>query len=128
MGGIPVRVGIGPTKTLAKLLAIKQSKGWVNWCCLLEQFSPYCACLKSLPVNEVWGIGHNLSRRLNALHIYSSYDLMRIDTGLARKKFSVVLERTVRELEASNVWRCRTIKGLKNKLLLVEVLESEPMA
>jgi DNA polymerase V len=66
-------------------------------CCLNDQKN-IVRILKNLPIKEVWGIGHNLSRQLNQLGIYSAYELMQMDIRYIRKKFSVVLERTVREL------------------------------
>jgi DNA polymerase V len=55
-----------------------------------------------LPIREIWGVGHNLSRRLNQVGIYSAYELAQADIRFIRKKFSVVLERTVRELRGES--------------------------
>ena len=97
--GIPVRIGIAPTKTLAKIAShiAKQRVGGTGVLCLCQQHHVDRA-LKDLSVREIWGVGQNLSRRLNNLNIYSGYDLMQSDTRFIRDKFSVVLERTVREL------------------------------
>ena len=98
--GIPVRIGIAPTKTLAKIashLAKKQNGGTGVIC--LNQQSQITKALNTLPVNEVWGIGRRSSQRLNDLGIYTAHDLIKIDIGLIKRKFSVVLERTVRELK-----------------------------
>jgi len=99
--GIPVRIGIAPTKTLAKIAShiAKQRAGGTGVLCLNEQHHIERA-LKNLSVHEIWGVGRNLSRRLNALNIYSGYELMQSDTRFIRDKFSVVLERTVRELRS----------------------------
>ena len=117
--GIPVRVGIGPTKTLAKIAShlAKQRMGGTGVVCL-NKSAHIVHALKNLPVNEVWGIGRNLSRRLNAIHIYSSYDLMRIDTELARKKFSVVLERTVRELRGEQCLAVQNNQEPKKQIIV----------
>ncbi|MDC1013065.1 MAG: translesion error-prone DNA polymerase V subunit UmuC [Proteobacteria bacterium] len=97
--GIPVRIGIAPTKTLTKIAShvAKNINGSMGVCCLNDQKN-IVRILKNLPIKEVWGIGHNLSRQLNQLGIYSAYELMQMDIRYIRKKFSVVLERTVREL------------------------------
>ena len=109
--GIPVRIGIGPTKTLAKIAShiAKQKVGGTGVFCLYEPAHIEHA-LKHLPINEIWGVGRNLSRRLNNMNIYSSYELMRMDTRLIRKKFSVVLERTVRELKGE---QCLTVENYR---------------
>jgi len=97
--GIPVRIGIAPTKTLTKVAShiAKHTNGGTGVYCLNKQ-KHIMHVLKALPVNEVWGVGRNLSKQLNQLGTYSAYDLMKMDIGFIRKKFSIVLERTVREL------------------------------
>ena len=101
--GIPVRIGIAPTKTLTKVAShvAKNTSGGMGVCCLNDQ-KDIARILKALPIKEIWGIGHNLSRQLNQLGIYSAYELMQMDIRLIRKKFSVVLERTVRELRGES--------------------------
>ena len=101
--GIPVRIGIAPTKTLTKVAShvAKNTSGGMGVCCLNDQ-KDIARILKALPIKEIWGIGHNLSRQLNQLGIHSAYELMQMDIRLIRKKFSVVLERTVRELRGES--------------------------
>ena len=101
--GIPVRIGIAPTKTLTKVAShvAKNTSGGMGVCCLSDQ-KDITRILKTLPIKEIWGIGYNLSRQLNQLGIYSAYELMQMDIRLIRKKFSVVLERTVRELRGES--------------------------
>lgn len=98
--GIPTGVGIGPTKTLAKLANYaakrwqKQTGGVVDLRCP-ERRSKLLAVT---PVNEVWGVGNRLTERLNAIGIRTASDLAAADTLVLRKQFSVVLEKTAREL------------------------------
>ena len=101
--GIPVRIGIAPTKTLTKVAShvAKNTSGGMGVCCLNDQ-KDIARILKALPIKEIWGIGHNLSSQLNQLGIHSAYELMQMDIRLIRKKFSVVLERTVRELRGES--------------------------
>ena len=101
--GIPVRIGIAPTKTLTKVAShiAKNTNGGTGIYCLSNQKDISCS-LKALPIREIWGVGHNLSRRLNQVGIYSAYELAQADIRLIRKKFSVVLERTVRELRGES--------------------------
>ena len=97
--GIPVRIGIAPTKTLTKIAShvAKNTNDGTGVYCLNNQEN-VVHILKTLPIKDIWGVGHNLSKKLNQLGTYSAYDLMQMDIGFIRKKFSVVLERTVREL------------------------------
>jgi len=93
--GIPVSIGIGPTKTLAKLanyVAKKQLKTSVfNICNELHW-------LKQIDVGEVWGIGRKWSTKLKGLGINTAYDLSQVDSRTFKRKFNVVLERTILEL------------------------------
>ena len=117
--GIPVRIGIGPTKTLAKIAShvAKKKIGGTGVFCLHESLQIEHV-LKHLPINEIWGIGRNLSRRLNDLSIYSSYDLMKMDTRLIRSKFSVVLERTVRELRGEQCLAVQNDREPKKQIIV----------
>ena len=101
--GIPVRIGIAPTKTLTKVAShiAKNANGGTGVCCLSNQ-KDISRILKTLPIREIWGVGHNLARQLNQLGVYSGYELVQMDIRFIRKKFSVVLERTVRELRGES--------------------------
>ncbi|MCU8009936.1 DUF4113 domain-containing protein [Shewanella sp. SM87] len=54
--------------------------------------------LKSMPVDEVWGIGRKLSVKLGLLGVHTAYDLSQLAPKIARQHFSIEVERTVREL------------------------------
>jgi len=101
--GIPVRIGIAPTKTLAKVAShiAKNANGGTGVHCLSNP-KDISHSLKALPIREIWGVGHKLSRRLNQADIYSAYELAQTDIRFIRNKFSVVLERTVRELRGES--------------------------
>ena len=101
--GIPVRIGIAPTKTLTKVAShiAKNANGGTGVCCLSNQ-KDISRILKTLSIREIWGVGHNLARQLNQLGVYSGYELVQMDIRFIRKKFSVVLERTVRELRGES--------------------------
>ena len=99
--GLPVCVGIGATKTLAKLanhLAKKQPL--FAGVCDLDAMpqGERDAWLERIAVGEVWGIGPRLAPKLEQLGIRSVRALQRADPATLRRRFSVVLEKTVREL------------------------------
>jgi DNA polymerase V len=100
--GIPVCVGIGPTKTLAKLanhVAKKhpRSKGVFNYNDLTE--NQKVGLLSKLDVSEVWGVGRRLSARLAEHGINTVQDLRVAHTSTLRAEFGVVMEKTQRELQ-----------------------------
>jgi DNA polymerase V len=99
--GIPTCVGIGSTKTLAKLAnhIAKKRPEWCGVCDLTAQASGQVeALMDSIPVGEVWGIGRRLAEHLQGHGITTVRALRALDPALARRRYSVVLERTVLEL------------------------------
>jgi DNA polymerase V len=97
--GIPVSVGIAPTKTLAKLANYAAKKypataGVVN----LMDTQRQQRLLAITPVAEVWGVGRKLSASLNNSGITTALELAQQKRSQIRRHYSVVLERTVREL------------------------------
>jgi len=102
--GVPVCVGIAPTKTLAKLCnKWAKNNPAFGGVCLWESVPADVreGLMGRLPVDEVWGIAGRLSKRLNVLGIFTVLDLIRADPVMIRDKFSVVLMRTVLELRGT---------------------------
>lgn len=97
--GIPVGVGIGPTKTLAKL-ANWAAKTWRKSGGVIDLRDPARRdrLLQITEVGEVWGVGRRLTVRLEQLGIKTAWDLAQYDPASLRRHFSVVLEKTAREL------------------------------
>jgi len=98
--GVPVCVGIGPTKTLAKA-ANYGAKHYpaTNGVVSLLDVRRRNKLLSLMPVREVWGVGSRINKKLNSLGIETALELAEIDTKLIKRKFSSVLERTVMELK-----------------------------
>ncbi|WP_433898186.1 translesion error-prone DNA polymerase V subunit UmuC [Pseudomonas sp. PSE1(2024)] len=98
--GIPVGIGIAHTKTLAKLAnhtakrLQAQTGGVVNICDPIKRDW----VLRNTDVSEVWGVGRRMKAHLNTLGIKSAMDLAKADPWTLRKNFSVVIEKTAREL------------------------------
>jgi DNA polymerase V len=99
--GIPTGVGIAGTKTLAKLAnhAAKrwqhQTGGVVN---ILDPIKRD-KLLRVIDVSEVWGIGRRLTAHLRGMDIKTAWDLAQADAWTLRKQFSVLVEKTARELQ-----------------------------
>ena len=118
--GIPCCVGIGATKTLAKLAnhVAKTSErkpgsypghfsghlsGLISQVCNFSVLSPaeLDSVFSMTPVNEVWGVGPRISKQLKDGGVNTVLDLVRLDAAMVRSRWSVVLERTVRELQGT---------------------------
>ena len=98
--GIPVRIGIAPNKTLSKI-AINEIKrtNQPTSVMYLSTEKQIEEALKHTPVHKVWGVGRRLTNHLNDAGILTALDLANVNPRNIRKQFSVVLERTVRELK-----------------------------
>jgi DNA polymerase V len=116
--GIKVCVGIAPSKTLAKLAnhaAKKWSKteGVVDLTDRVRQRK----LMALLPVSEVWGIGSRITKRLNDIHIYTALDLADAPAKQIRSQFSVVVERTVSELNGESCLRLEEVADKKKEIV-----------
>ncbi|EKQ6351882.1 Y-family DNA polymerase [Pseudomonas aeruginosa] len=102
--GIPVGVGIAQTKTLAKLanraakLWQRQTGGVVD----IRQPEKRDRLLQVMDVSEVWGIGRQMTAHLADMNIRTAWDLVQADAWTLRSKFSVVVEKTARELRGTS--------------------------
>ncbi len=110
--GIPCCIGLGPTKTLAKLAnhiakTAERKPGSYPMAhaqvCHLGALSAFERndLLARTEVGEVWGVGPRISRQLMAQGVNTALDLARLSPATARAHWGVVLERTVRELQGT---------------------------
>ena len=97
--GLPTCVGIGPTKTLAKLANhIAKSVPELGGVCDLSNEDERAAWLVGISVGEVWGVGRASLAKLQALGVDTVADLRDLDPRPARKALTVVGERIIHEL------------------------------
>lgn len=116
--GITVCVGIAPTKTLAKL-ANHAAKKYPATQGVVDLTNPdrQRRLLALVPVDDVWGVGRRLSKRLNDLGITTALDLANASPRAIREQFSVVLERTVRELNGESCIELEEIPPTKKQIV-----------
>jgi DNA polymerase V len=100
--GIPVSVGIAPTKTLAKVAnrRAKQDPACEGISVLIEE-AAIDAELAGMALTDLWGVAGRLAARLREFGIADSLALKRTDPRFLRERFGVVLERLVRELRGT---------------------------
>ena len=102
--GLPVSIGISSTKTLSKLAnhIAKKNASFKGVCNLnVMDEDTLDAWMSHIPVSDVWGVGRSLTPKLNQLDIMSVLDLKHADPDYIRQQFSIVLEKTVRELNGT---------------------------
>lgn len=98
--GLPICVGIAPTKTLAKLAnriakKSKKAKGVL----VLNEPEHIEAALKIIEVGDVWGIGRKYAEKLRSFGVNTAWDLSRVTHAFAKKHLTVVGLRIVKELQ-----------------------------
>lgn len=118
--GINVGVGIGSTKTLAKLAnhvakTHPRSLGVFSFNLLSE--AQKTRLLAQIPVSEVWGVGRKLTKRLSAYGIDSALDLREAHTPTLRADFGVVIEKTQRELQGTACIELQEIEPDKKQII-----------
>ncbi len=118
--GMPVCVGIGPTKTLAKLanhVAKKhpRSQGVFNYNALTD--AQKVALLQRIPVSEVWGVGRKLTQRLLAHGVETVLDLREAHIPSLRAEFGVVMEKTQRELQETPCIQMEEVAADKQQII-----------
>jgi DNA polymerase V len=116
--GIPVCVGMGPTKTLAKL-ANFAAKKWKQTGGVLDLSHPVRRekLMRIVPVGEVWGIGSRIAARLNQLGIVTVWDLASQPADRIRDQFNVVVARTVMELNGISCLELEEIAPDKKQIV-----------
>lgn len=112
--GVPVGVGIAPTKTLAKLANhyAKQQGG----ICVIDNHDYRTQLLAQTDIADIWGIGRQLTKRLNILGIKTALDLANYPIKPLAKQTSVLTERTALEL---NGIRCYGLDATEPKKEIV---------
>ena len=115
---VPVCVGIAPTKTLAKLAnyaskKFKTTQGVVD----LRDLKWQKRLLEITPVNEVWGVGRKHTQSLNSRGINTALDLALMNSHQVKRLYSVVLERTVCELNGESCIDLEQISAPKQQIV-----------
>lgn len=111
--GIPCGVGIGLTKTLAKLANHIAKSAERKPGSYPSELATVCnlavlplatreAVMAATEVGDVWGVGPRIGKQLRDAGVLTALDLARMSPSLVRERWSVVLERTVRELQGES--------------------------
>ncbi|MFZ4542004.1 MAG: Y-family DNA polymerase [Rickettsiales bacterium] len=99
--GIPVSVGLAQTKTLAKAANRYAKRHTKDFAWALDTDEERERVLRGMDTQDVWGIGRRRARQLSALGVYSAWDFANCDSRMVRKKFSVVGQRVLWELQGT---------------------------
>lgn len=117
--GIPISIGIAPTKTLAKLANRLAKKGYstngavVDW----QTLTSTDAILASIQLEDIWGISRCWSEKLQALGFHNALALSKADPKRLRQHFGVVMERIVCELRGISCIPLEEMPSAKKQIL-----------
>lgn len=109
--GIPVSVGIGPTKTIAKA-ANRLAKSHLG----VFQLGGADE-LKSFPIEEIWGIGPGLTARLKKLGVQSAYEFAMLDISQIKKHLGIVGVRCAMELRGLSCLKLSEVEPAKKGIV-----------
>jgi DNA polymerase V len=118
--GLPVCVGIGATKTLAKLANHCAKKrpvydGVCNFNSMSE--AELDSLLSEIDVGEIWGVGRKLAPKLKQLGFNTVLELKHADPEILRQNFSVVMEKTIRELNGTVCIELEEVMPAKQQIM-----------
>lgn len=99
--GLPVGVGIAPTKALTKVASklAKQNRERGRHVFVIADEATREACLREFPIDDIWGIGKRIARRLRGRGVHTAWDFTRLSDPWVRQELTVVGLRLKRELE-----------------------------
>ena len=123
--GIPISIGIAPTKALSKV-ANRISKKFpekTNGVHLIDSNKKRVKALKWLKIGDVWGIGFRHTERLKNIGIHTAYDFINLEDGWVRKNMSVLGLRLKKELEGKSVLSLEEVRSPKKAIATTRSFE-----
>lgn len=113
--GIPISIGIAPTKALSKVAnrIAKKFPKETGGVYIIDAEAKRIKALKWLVIGDVWGIGRQHSKRLQALKIRTAYDFINLNDAWVRKHLSVVGLRLKHELEGKSTLSLEIVQNKK---------------
>ena len=123
--GIPISIGIAPTKALSKVAnrIAKKFPEKTNGVHLIDSDKKKLKALKWLKIKDVWGIGFRHTERLKNIGIHTAYDFINLEDGWVRKNMSVVGLRLKKELEGESVLSLEEVRSPKKAIATTRSFE-----
>jgi DNA polymerase V len=117
--GIPVSIGVAPTKTLAKV-ANKYAKKYPAYksVCVIDTEEKRIKALQKFDIGDVWGIGRQHTKRLTAIGVKTAWDFTQLPKAWVRKHMTVMGERTWSELLGTPCITMETIPPPKQTIMV----------
>lgn len=102
--GVPISIGVAPTRTLAKVAAnyAKKYKGYKQ-VCVIDNEEKRMKALATFEIGEVWGIGRQFRKKLLSFEVKTAYDFVQKNEYWVKKHFTISGVRTWKELQGISV-------------------------
>lgn len=122
--GIPISIGVAPTKTLAKIAnhmakktgqKTQQSSAWVY---ALDSSEKISRLLGQISIEQVWGIGREGALKLKKDNIHTARDLANADLAWLKKRFNITLERIARELRGQRCFELEATPTPRKQIIV----------
>ena len=112
--GIPISIGIGPTKTLSKLANYIAKKNInCNGVYIINDITPIA---KKIPINKIWGFGNKLSKRLHCKNIFTVDDFINTSNYIIKKTVSINGIKIKNELQGIKCYPLNKTKKKKESI------------
>lgn len=114
--GIPVSIGIAPTKALAKIAnrIAKKFPERTQHAYMIDDDEKRIKALKWIPIEDVWGIGRRYARKLNALNVHTGYDFTQLSDSWIHKNMTIQGLRLKKELQGISCLKLEEVSDKKN--------------
>ena len=115
--GVPVSIGIAKTKTLAKVANRIAKRHYRHaGVYIIDTEERRLEALHNTDLTDVWGIGIQIGAKLKSMGVSTAYDLSMLDEDWAKRHFSIVLKRTVYELQGLACLPLETVPQAKQHI------------
>jgi len=124
--GIPVSIGVGSSKSLAKVAnkICKKFPEQTNGVYIIDSNKKRLKALKWLEIESVWGIGFRNSKKLKEIKVKNAYDFTSLNDSWVRKKMTVVGLKLKKELEGESILDLEEIRAKKKAIATTRSFEN----
>jgi len=114
--GIPISIGIAPTKSLAKVAnkIAKKFPQQLEHVCLIDDQSKIIKALKWLKIEDVWGIGSQHAKRLRSMNVNTAFDFTQLHDDWVKRNMSIVGYRLKHELLGTPMLDLESLSAKQN--------------
>ena len=124
--GIPISIGIGPSKSLAKVAnkICKKFPKQTNGIYIIDSNEKRTKALKWLEIESVWGIGFRNSKKLKDIKVKNAYNFISLNDNWIRKKMTVVGLKLKKELEGESILDLEEVRDQKKAIATTRSFEN----